>query len=71
MLERKRLLRPRGRSADGARIVYEHMRLKRFIELPAEELTPDFFVQVQEQLSVLVARRNEAGPAPELPAGWA
>jgi len=54
MLERKRLLRQRGRTADGNRVRYEHARTKQVFELPATELTPEFFVQVQEQLSVLV-----------------
>jgi hypothetical protein len=71
MLERKRLLRPRGRSADGTKIVYEHLRLKRMIELPAEELTPEFFVQVQEQLSVLVGVPKPKPAAAELPANGA
>jgi hypothetical protein len=71
MLERKRLLRPRGRSADGTKIVYEHRRLKRMIELPAEELTPEFFVQVQEQLSVLVGVPKPKPAAPESPANGA
>ena len=54
MLERKRVLRPRGKTADGARVRYEHSRSKQIFELPADELTPEFFVRVQEQLSVLV-----------------
>lgn len=54
MLERKRILRPRGKTTDGARVRYEHARSKQIFELPADELTPEFFVRVQEQLSVLV-----------------
>ena len=54
MLERKRILRPRGRTADGLKNRYEHARTKQVYELPADELSPEFFVQVQEQLSVLV-----------------
>jgi len=54
MLERKRVLRPKGRSADGARNVYEHAKLKQLFEVPRGELTPEFFIQVQAQLSVLV-----------------
>jgi len=54
MLERKKVLRPKGRSADGARNVYEHAKSKARFEVPAGELTPEFFVAVQEQLSVLV-----------------
>ena len=54
MLERKKILRPRGRSADGSRNRYEHARTKAIFEVPAGDLTPEFFVAVQEQLTVLV-----------------
>lgn len=54
MLERKKLLRPRGHSADGSKNVYEHAKTKQIFEVPAGELTPEFFVAVQEQLTVLV-----------------
>ncbi len=54
MLERKRILRPRGRTDDGSKNRYEHARTKQIFELPADELTPEFFIQVQEQLSLLV-----------------
>ena len=54
MLERKRILMPKGRSAHGARNRYEHAKSKAMFEVPAGELTPEFFVAVQEQLSVLV-----------------
>jgi hypothetical protein len=54
MLERKRLLKARGKSPDGSRVRYEHARTKQWFELPATELSPDFFLRVQEQLSVLV-----------------
>jgi len=54
MLERKKLLRPKGRSADGANDVYEHAKTKALYQVPKGELTPEFFVQVQAQLSVLV-----------------
>ena len=54
MLERKKLLRPKGRNADGARNRYEHAKSKVIFEVPAGDLTPGFFVAVQEQLSVLV-----------------
>ncbi len=50
----KRILRPKGKSADGARNVYEHAKTKQLFEVPAGELTSEFFVAVQEQLSVLV-----------------
>ncbi len=59
MLERKRVLRPKGRSADGRKQIFEHAKTKQLIEVAAGELSPEFFVQVQEQLSVLVG-----GPRP-------
>ena len=67
MLERKKILRPRGRSADGERNRYEHAKTKAMFEVPVGELTPEFFVAVQEQLSVLVGapkvKRVAAGEA--------
>lgn len=65
MLERKRLLKPRGRSADGSRNRFEHVKTKQMFEVPAGELDPEFFVAVQEQLSVLVGGRDEAPPPGE------
>lgn len=65
MLERKKVLRPRGRSADGLSLCYEHARSKAFFKVQAGELTSEFFVAVQEQLSVLVgAPRARAAGAP-------
>ena len=58
MLERKRILRPRGRSADGARLVYEHMRSKRMIEVPAGEMDDAFFLQMRDKLDVLLGGRG-------------
>ncbi|MEY4004689.1 MAG: hypothetical protein RLZZ221_785 [Verrucomicrobiota bacterium] len=64
MLERKKILRPRGPSADGLRQRYEHAKSKAIFEVPAGELTAEFFVAVQEQLSVLVgAPKAAAVPA--------
>lgn len=57
MLERKRLLKLRGRTDDGSRNLYEHVRSKQMYEVPAGELDPEFFRSVQEQLSVLVGPR--------------
>jgi hypothetical protein len=54
MLERKRVLKPKGRTSDGARTVYEHTKSKQFFEVAVGELSPEFFIQVQEQLSVLM-----------------
>ena len=65
MLERKRILRPRGRTADGERNRYEHAKSKAIFEVPAGELTPEFFVAVQEQLTVLVGEpKAKAEPVP-------
>lgn len=63
MLERKRVLRPKGRSADGARNVYEHAKTKQLYEVPVGELTPEFFVQVQAQLGLLVGEPKGGAPA--------
>jgi hypothetical protein len=54
MLERKKILRPKGRNADGQKNVYEHAKTKQLFEVPVGELTNEFFIAVQEQLSVLV-----------------
>jgi hypothetical protein len=62
LLERKRVLRPRGRTADGGRDLYEHARTKQVFEVPAIELDPEFFAAVREQLTVLVGG-PKAAPA--------
>lgn len=54
MLERKKLLRPKGRAADGTRNLFEHAKTKLIYAVPAGELSPEFFMSIQEQLSVLV-----------------
>lgn len=54
MLERKRVLKPKGRSADRRRFVYEHAKLHSLHEIEAAELSPEFFLSIQEQLAVLV-----------------
>jgi hypothetical protein len=68
LLERKKLLRPRGRTPDGAREVYEHARTKELYEVPAIELGPEFFAAVREQLTVLVGEPKAPRPAAEEPA---
>lgn len=60
MLERKKLLRPKGRAADGARNLYEHAKTKLIYAVPAGELNPEFFISIQEQLSVLVGGPKKA-----------
>ena len=65
MLERKKVLRPKGRSADGEKNVYEHAKTKQLYQVPKGELTPEFFVQVQAELSVLVGEpKPRAASAP-------
>jgi len=67
MLERKRVLRPKGRNADASRNVYEHAKTKQLFEVPVGELTPEFFIQVQAQLSVLVGEpKAKAAPAADV-----
>lgn len=63
MLERKRVLRPKGRSADGSRAVYEHAKLKSLHEVSASELSPEFFLSIQEQLAALVGGGGAAKAA--------
>ncbi|MBI5768961.1 MAG: hypothetical protein HZA93_14290 [Verrucomicrobia bacterium] len=67
MLERKKVIRPRGLNADGSKQVFEHAKTKQVIEVPAGELTPEFFVAVQEQLSVLVGAPKPKAAAPAAP----
>ena len=66
MLERKKLLRPRGRTSDGACNLYEHARTHQMYEVPAGDLTPEFFVKIQEQLTVLTGpvKTKPAAPPP-------
>ena len=68
LLERKRVLKPRGRSADAQRQCYEHARSKVIFEVPVGELTPEFFLAVQEQLSVLVGPPKLKKSVSETPA---
>lgn len=53
MLERKRVLKNRGRSIGGNQ-VYEHMRSKRMIEVPTGDMDAEFFLSVREKLGLLV-----------------
>jgi len=68
LLERKRALRPRGRTPDGLREIYEHSRTKELFEVPAADLSPEFFAAVREQLGVLVGEPGAPRPAPGAPA---
>jgi hypothetical protein len=63
LLERKRVLRPRGKAPDGLRDMYEHAKTKQLFEVAAIDLTSEFFIAVREQLSVLVGEPAAALPA--------
>lgn len=63
MLERKKLLRPKGLTADRARRLFEHAKTKQLYEVPVGELTPEFFVKVQQQLGVLVGEPKKKAAA--------
>jgi len=60
MLERKRLLRHRGLSADGECNLFEHAKTHQMYEIAAGDLTPEFFAKIQEQLGVLVGSPKRA-----------
>lgn len=65
MLERKRVLRPKGRSGGGAdaKQIYEHTKQKTLHEVQAADLSPEFFLSIQEQLAALVGRGAGAAAA--------
>ena len=62
MLERKKLLKPRGYSLDGARQLFEHMPSHQNYEVPVGNLDAAFFVKIQEQLGVLVGTPKPKAP---------
>jgi hypothetical protein len=67
MLERKKLIKARGRTEDGQRHLYEHMATRQFFEVPVGDLNQEFFQKIQEHLGVLVGTpqpKPEAAPAP-------
>ena len=59
MMERKRLIKPKGTTKDGMRTIYEHRGTKGRYEVPMDDLDPAFFIAVQEQLSVLVGSPDD------------
>ena len=64
MMERKKLIKPRGVTPDGARTVYEHMRTRQLYEVPVGNLDAAFFVKIQGQLDVLVGGPKKKAEAP-------
>lgn len=66
MLERKKVLKPRGVTPDGLRSVLEHMRTHQRYEVPVGDLDAEFFRKIQGQLDVLVgAPKKKAGTEAE------
>ncbi len=66
MLERKKILKPRGFTADRQRQILEHMPSHQMYEVPVGTLDAAFFMKIQEQLSILVGSpkpKPEAKPA--------
>ncbi len=64
MLERKKLIKPRGLTEDGARQIYEHMPTHQLYEVPVGDLNAEFFQKIQEHLGVLVGTpKPKAEPA--------
>ncbi len=54
MLERKKLIKPRGLTEDRTRQIYEHMSTHQLYEVPVGDLNLEFFQKIQEHLGVLV-----------------
>lgn len=71
MLERKKLIKPRGLTEDGTRRIYEHMKSHQLYEVPAGTLDDEFFRRIQEHLGVLVGgakKKAEAAQPSSAPA---
>ncbi|RFC47137.1 MAG: hypothetical protein DUW69_001500 [Verrucomicrobia bacterium] len=60
LLERKRLLRPRGLTTDGERQIFEHVRSHQLYEIPVGTLDAEFFIRIQGQLDLLVGPAKTA-----------
>ena len=67
MLERKKLIKPRGLTEDGARQIYEHMGTHQLYEVPVGDLNVEFFQKIQEHLGVLVGTPKPKAEAPAAP----
>jgi hypothetical protein len=68
MLERKKLIKLRGRTEDGQRHLYEHMATHQSYEVPVGDLNVEFFQKIQEHLGVLVGAPKPKPQAPVAPA---
>ncbi len=75
MLERKKILKPRGLSADRSKQLLEHMPSRVLYEVPVGDLNAEFFQKIQEHLGVLVGapkpKPSASAPAAEAPAAEA
>jgi hypothetical protein len=68
LLERKKILRPRGTTVDGARQIFEHAKTHQMFEIPVGTLDEAFFVKIQGQLDLLVGSpKRAADPAADAP----
>ena len=61
MLERKKAIKPVGKTADGLRTIYEHRGTHNRYEVPIGNLDVEFFVKIQEHLGVLVVGVSDRG----------
>ena len=68
MLERKKLLKPKGLTPDRERTIYEHAKTKQRFEISADDLDPAFFLQIQQQLGVLVGEPKSKAASATTPA---
>jgi hypothetical protein len=67
LLERKKILRPRGLTADGQRQIFEHAKSHQRYEIPVGTLDEAFFIKIQGQLDLLVGSPKKAAEAPVAP----
>jgi hypothetical protein len=63
LLERKKILRPRGITPDGTRQLFEHAKTHQIYEVPVGTLDEAFFVKIQSQLDLLVGSPKRTAEA--------
>jgi hypothetical protein len=68
LLERKKVLKPRGVTPDGARQIFEHAKTHQHYEVPVGTLDEAFFVKIQGQLDLLVGSPKRAADVAAAPA---
>ena len=67
LLERKKILRPRGLTIDGVRQKIEHAKTHQMYEIPVGTLDEAFFVKIQGQLDLLVGSPKRADDPSSVP----